>query len=135
MNRQILFIVGTFVIGFGLGFLLKSALPQPRSKIDEEWHQQFSEDMDHQRIMEFQKALQALRAKSAADATELSKQLDMQLQIEDLVVKSREAEYAKFTPFTPLFAGGFGVGGILGLVAGIFTRKRGPIRLNDLGPT
>ena len=122
MNRQTVFIVGTFVVGLGLGSLLTSALSYPRSKIDREWRQQFSEDLDHQRIMEFQGALQALRARSATDATELSKQLDMQLQIEDLIVKSREAEYAKFTPFTPLFAGG--VGGLLGLVTGVFARKR-----------
>ena len=62
MNRQTLFIVGTFVIGFGLGFFLKSALPQPRSKIDAEWHQQFSEDMDHQRIMEFSESFTTVKS-------------------------------------------------------------------------
>jgi hypothetical protein len=124
MKRQTLFIVVTFAIGFGLGFLLKNALTQPRSNIDQEWHQQFGEDVDHQRIMEFQKALRELRAKTATDATALSQQLDMQLRIEDLIVKSRAAEYAKFTPFTPLFAGGFSLGGILGVVATIFARKR-----------
>ena len=125
MKRQVLYIMGTFVIGFGLGFLIKGVLPQHRSNIDEEWHKQFSEEMDHQRVLEFQNALQALRANSAKDAGELSRQLDVQLRIEDLIIKSREAEYAKFTPFTPLFAGGFSVGGVLGLVAGIFAKKRG----------
>jgi hypothetical protein len=125
MKRQVLSIMGIFVIGFGFGFLIKGVLPQHRSHIDAEWSKQFSEEMDHQRVLEFQNALQALKANSAKDARELSAQLDVQLRIEDLIIKSREAEYAKFTPFTPLFAGGFSVGGVLGLVAGIFTRQRG----------
>ncbi len=60
---------------------------------------------------------------TAKDAEDLSKILDAQLRIEDLVVKSREAEYAKWLPFTPLFTGG--VGAILGLLAGLLGRRPG----------
>ena len=82
---------------------------------------QFSEDLVHQRIIDLQNAL--AKPNTAKDAGELSKILDAQLRIEDLVIKSREAEYAKWTPFTPLFTGG--VGAILGFLTGLLGRKPG----------
>ena len=59
--------------------------------------------------------------KDAKNVDELSKQLDAQLKIEDLIIKSREAEYAKWTPFTPLLTGG--VGALLGFLTGLLGRK------------
>ena len=96
----------------------------PRSTPDPQWQQLFNEEEDHKRIMAFQDAL--AKQGGPKDAAELSRQLDAQLRIEDLIVKSREAEYAKYTPFTAVFAAGFSLlGGVVGaLITGLFTKKR-----------
>ena len=108
-------------IGAAVGYFVKSELLVPSSEIDHEWKAQFTEDQGHKRIMDFQDALQA--PKEAESVDELSKQLDAQLRIEDLIIKSREAEYAKWLPFTPLFTAG--VGAILGLLTGRLGRRPG----------
>jgi hypothetical protein len=97
-------------IGFGFvaGYFVKSELLVPRGNTDKEWQHQFTEDADHGRIIDFQDALQV--PKDAKNTDELSKQLDAQLKIEDLIIKSREADYSKWTPFTPLFTGRVGAG-------------------------
>lgn len=113
------------IIVFSLGLVVGYLLPKPlRSAPDERWPQLFNEEEDHKRIMGFEDAL--ARDGSPKDAAELSRQLDAQLRIEDLIVKSREAEYAKYTPFNAVFAGGFSLlGGVVGsLITAYFTKKR-----------
>ncbi len=41
----------------------------------------------------------------AKDPEKLSKRLEAQLKIEDLIIESREAEYAKIIPFNAIIAG------------------------------
>src|SRR5437660_9020203 len=118
LYKVVLLCIATFAVGLGVAYFIYDVLPQHRSPTDVEWHKQFGENPDHLRVMEFQNALKNLQANSAKNPENLSKQLDVQLRIEDLVIKSREAELAKYTPFTPLFSGG--VGAVLGLLGGLF---------------
>lgn len=113
-----------FVVVFSLGLVVGYLVPKPLgSASDARWQQLFNEEEDHKRIMAFEDAL--AREGSPKDAAELSRQLDAQLRIEDLIVKSREAEYAKYTPFNAIFAGGFSlVGAVVGsLITVFFTKK------------
>ncbi len=97
MKRTTLYIA-IFAAGLGLGAFAEYELTQPRqSLIDQDWHPFFKghEDASHARIMRFQKAL--TNAGDAKDLDTLSRQLEAQLRVEDLIIKSREAEYAKIT--------------------------------------
>jgi hypothetical protein len=107
--------------GFAVGYFAKSELLVPASPTDKEWQGTFNEENGHKRILKFQETMESLKANGAKNADELTKQLDAQLRIEDLVIKSREAEYAKWLPFTPLFTGGLGA--ILGFLTGLLGRK------------
>lgn len=121
--KQKLIIVLRYLIaiafGFAAGYFVKAELLVPASPNDAEWQTLFMEDADHGRIIAFQNALQKPTNEKTTD--ELSKQLDAQGKIEDLILKSRQAEYAKWLPFTPLFSGF--VGAALGLLAGVFGKS------------
>jgi len=111
-------------LAFGAGFFVKSEVLVP-SSVDEKWNHPtvgFNEEAGHDRILKFQETMETLKAKGANDAEELSKQLDVQLRIEDLIIKSREAENAKWLPFTPLFSGGLGA--VLGFLAHFLVRDK-----------
>ena len=121
LRRWIQFGALLFAVGLIVGYVLPRPLMSPP---DRGWQQMFNEEMDHKRIMAFEDAL--AKEGSPKDAAELSRQLDTQLRIEDLIVKSREAEYAKFTALSWLFTAIIAfLGGILGaLVTHVFTRSR-----------
>lgn len=121
--RAVLLYIVVLAVGFGVGVFVKSELLVPSNPTDVKWHAEFTEDKNHERVIEFQHALDAIKASDTKDVGELAKQLDAQMRIEDLVIRSREAEYAKWTPFTPLFTGG--VGALLGFLTGLLGRKRG----------
>jgi hypothetical protein len=107
--------------GFAVGYFVKSELRVPATDTDNEWQSQFNEEKNHGRILKFQKTMEELQANGAKNPDDLTEQLDAQLRIEDFVIKSREAEYAKWLPFTPLFAGVLGA--VLGLLTGLLGRK------------
>ena len=65
--------------GFGCGYFVKSELLVPSSDTDKTWMTEFTEDADHQRVIDFQNALQA--PKDAKSRDELARQLDAQLRI------------------------------------------------------
>jgi hypothetical protein len=121
--RAVLLYLLVFGVGFITGYFVKSELLVPRSDSDAHWLEQFSEEKGHDRVLDFQNTLKALEAGGAKSPDELTKQLDAQLRIEDLIIKSREAEYAKWTPFTPLFTGG--VGAVLGFLTGLLGKNAG----------
>jgi len=121
--RAVLLYIVVFATGFGVGIFVQRELLVPSDPIDKKWHDQFNENQNHERVMEFQHDLDTIRASATNDVGELSKRLDAQQHIQDLVIKSREAEYAKWTPFTPLFTGG--AGALLGFFTGLLGRKPG----------
>jgi hypothetical protein len=121
LQHRILLVV-VLLVGVIVGYVV----PKPAKSIADPWLQYFNEEQDHKRIMTLQDAL--AKQGIAKDPGELARQLDAQLRIEDLIVKSREAEYAKYTPFTTLFAAGLGfVGGIVGaLITNYFRSRQSP---------
>ncbi len=123
MRRSILYIA-IFTSGVGVGVFAQHELTRPpESRIDKEWQRLFNEESSHVRIMTFQEALTA--AGIAKDLPTLSKQLEAQLEVEDLIIKSREAEYAKITPLStiivPLLSA---IGG--GIITAVFGRRLRP---------
>lgn len=125
MKRTILYIA-IFASGLGLGALVQRELTQAQqSRIDKEWQRLFGEEGSHQRIMMFEETLTG--GGIAKDLPTLAKQLETQLLVEDLIIKSREAEYAKITPLgailVPLLSAI--AGGIITAVFGGRIRRSG----------
>ena len=122
MRRWIQFGGLLFAVGLIVGYLV----PKPLGSADDQrWSQLFNEEADHKRILAFEDAL--AKEGSPKDAAELSRQLDAQLRIEDLIVKSREAGYAKYTALSSLVTAGIGfLGGIAGSLATRFFPKTRP---------
>lgn len=122
MRGKILYLA-IFAAGLGLGAFLEYKLPPAfRTSTDQKWHATFSEDMNHERIMEYQAAL--TNDGIAMEPDKSSKQLEGQLKIEELLIKTREAKYAKITPFNATLGAIFI--GVLGLITGwLGARRRG----------
>jgi hypothetical protein len=123
VKRKVLYFV-TFAVGLSVGLIAGYELPRnPRSPADQQWTNTFNEVGDHTRVMAFEDAL--MKDGIRRDPVELSKQLETQIRIEDLIIKDREAEYAKFTPFNALIATGLSaIGGLIGGLIAIFANKR-----------
>jgi len=110
MKRAIVY-TAIFVCGLVVGAVVQRELTQsPQSPTEKEWQRLFGEEGSHQRIMKSEEALTSEGI--AKDLPALTKQLEAQLLVEDLIIKSREAEYAKVTPLSAIlvplisFAGG-----------------------------
>jgi membrane protein YqaA with SNARE-associated domain len=117
--------VAIFAGGLILGALAQYGLGQVFStQAEKTWRTEHGEDANHARIMAFQDVLKKQRP--AKDADELTKQIEVQLKIEELVIQSRAAQYANLTPFTSF---GSSVGALLvallGFIAGLIGKKRG----------
>jgi hypothetical protein len=97
-----------------------------RSKVDKFFlaHEEISKD----RIVELQLELDEL-AKSEAfnldklkrDLDTLKKRLEIQLDIEQLIIRSRESEHSKWTAYGPIFIPL--VGALLGFIGGYLSHK------------
>jgi hypothetical protein len=121
VGRNFFFGFLVFAAGYLAGYNVKrelAPLPPFIKAGDDAFNLSFSEEAGHGRVFVFQDALEKMDAK---DLKDLNGKLDAQLKIEDLIIKSREAEYAKYTPFTALFTGG--VGALLGFFTGLVKRK------------
>ena len=103
MRKKILFIL-TFIIGLSLGALGHYEMTRPSErpteaevKLEDNWRATYTEEKTHERMLQFQDALEAMRRDSTAkDADTLSKEIEAQLWIEDLMVKYRESQHAKY---------------------------------------
>ena len=94
MKHNILYIV-IFAVGLGIGAISMYGLTphlKPLSGDDEVESQK--------RIATFQDDL--TRATTPEDTERVSKKLEAQMRLEDLIVKSREAQYTKFTLLSPI---------------------------------
>ena len=83
-------------------------------------------------MLQFQKKLDELEgAGNTKDAAELSKQVELQSGILDLISKYREAEYAKYVPFTGI--AGVLLGALLGaLTPGLVGKRSSETKPNPL---
>ena len=93
MKPRILYIV-IFVVGLGIGATSMYELTQ-HSKLPSADHEKESQE----RIGKFQDEL--TNAGTPEGIERVSKKLEAQMRIEDLIVKSREAQYTKFTLLSP----------------------------------
>jgi hypothetical protein len=126
LKKTIPFIV-TFAAGLGLGALTQYELPRPpltesERKTEQRWNITYTEEKTHARMLQFQSVLEDEGI--ANDAETLSKQIDAQRGIEDLIIKYREAEYAKWAPFTGIF--GVVLASFLSILATLLVTKRSP---------
>jgi hypothetical protein len=65
---------------------------------EREWQAMTNEESTHVALVRFRRTL--LSAGDSASLEVLNLRLDAQLKIEDFIIKSREAEYAKYTPLS-----------------------------------
>jgi hypothetical protein len=84
-----------FAVGLGIGAISMYALETRNKPAGSE-----DETAVEVRINGFQKRLN--EAVTQEDTVRVSKELEAQIQLEDLTIKSREARYNKFTLLSPL---------------------------------
>lgn len=125
MKSRIRFIA-IFAAGLGLGALAHYELTRPpKNPTDKTWMDTYSEEKTQEMMLQFQRRLKRLQsAETADDAGKLSQQVEVQRGILDLISKYREAEYAKYAPFTGL--AGVLFAAILGALAPGLLGKRNP---------
>jgi hypothetical protein len=104
-----------FAAGLGLGALAHSRLTAPAKNA-------YSEEKVQTMMLEFQNELDELEKPLPTNAAELSKQVEVQGAILDLIAKYRNAEFAKYAPFTGL--AGVLFAAILGALAPKLMGKR-----------
>jgi len=86
----------SFAAGIALGAFIHQRLSQVATM--SVWND--SEETTRARMYEFQKRLDNLEKEQTPDTAEkLSKQMEAQRGIEDILIKYREAQGAKYTPF------------------------------------
>lgn len=124
--------IAIFVAGLSLGSLAHYELSRPAKSLTESerateqtWKVTYTEERTHERMLQFQRALEALKnAGVAKNAATLSKQIEAQQGIDDLLVKYREAAYAKYAPF--IGTAGVLLAAILTMLATWHVAKRTP---------
>ena len=124
LNTRIQFVV-IFAAGLSVGALSHAGLTAPtKNSTDQSWMNAYNEEKVQKMMLQFQKKLDELeKAGTTEDATGLSKQVELQSGILDLITKYREGEFAKYAPFTSPAAVLFGA--ILGFLAPRPGGKRG----------
>jgi hypothetical protein len=111
-----------FVAGLGLGALAHARLTAPANNA-------YSEEKVQKMMLEFQNRLNELEKPLPANADELSKRVEAQGAILELITKYRDAEYAKYTPFTSL--AGVLFAAILGaLTPGLISKRKSETKPN-----
>ena len=125
MKTRIQF-VAIFAAGLSLGALAHYGLTRPpKNRTDQTWMDTYTEEKTHKMMLQFQDRLNQLEsADTTNDAGKLSQQVEVQRGILDLIIKYREAEYAKYAPFTGL--AGVLFAAILGVLAPRLLGKRSP---------
>lgn len=124
MNQRPIWLTLVFVIGVAVG-ASGYRLIQVRGHQDSaEWESFVNEDNTHARILDSHAALNALG--TPKDFTSVNQKLDAQLKLQDLIIRYREAQYAKLTPLgaivVPLLSAI--VGGLITTVLGKKMRDR-----------
>jgi hypothetical protein len=114
--------IGIFAGGIAIG-ALAVWLPQKLSnETEKRWNAEQGEDANHKRIMAFQKTLESLDPPK--DAATLKQRMELQLEIEELTIQSRDAQYAGFAPFASLSSTlGTLLTALIGFAGGWFGKK------------
>lgn len=122
MKTRIQFIV-MFAAGLVLGALVHAGLTaRSKNSPGELWMSTYNEERVQAMMLQFQNKLKELEGAGPTNAAELSKEVEIQSGILDLISKYREAEYAKYAPFTGL--AGVLFAAILGALAPKLVGKR-----------
>ena len=91
----------------------KKAENTEEARIEADFQEMVTESAFHKQVVKFQHALDEPNRK---DPEKLSKQLEAQLHIKELIIKSREAQQAKYLPFFSIISNVVG-----GILAGLAT--------------
>ena len=122
MKTRIQFAV-IFAVGLILGALAHALLTaRSKNSAGDPWMSTYNEERVQAMMLQFQNKLKELEGAGPANAAELSKEVEIQSGILDLISKYREAEYAKYAPFTGL--AGVLFAAILGALAPKLVGKR-----------
>ena len=102
LKTRIQFIV-MFAAGVVLGALAHAWLAAPpKDPASQKWMSTYNEEKVQAMMLQFENKLKELESAGPTNAAEVSKEVEIQSGILDLISKYREAEYAKYAPFTGL---------------------------------
>jgi hypothetical protein len=129
LKTRIQFVV-MFAAGVVLGALAHAWLTAPpKNSASQGWMSTYNEEKVQAMMLQFQNKLKELESAGPANAAELSKEVEIQSGILDLISKYREAEYAKYAPFTGL------AGVLFAAILGALAPKLLGRRNSQTGPT
>jgi hypothetical protein len=112
-----------FAAGLVLGALVHAGLTaRSKNSAGQLWMSAYNEEKVQTMMLQFQNKLKELQSAGPMNAAELSREVEVQSGILDLISKYREAEYAKYAPFTGL--AGVLFAAILGALAPNLVGKR-----------
>ena len=126
MNIRLLWVLllVTFSTGVRSSGIARQTVATPPSTVSviQPWND--TEDDTRRRMSEFQRRLEQLEKQPTPDnADRLAKEMEVQRGIDDVLIKYREAQQAKFTPFAA--AGVSLLGAFLSLIGTVFGWRRG----------
>jgi hypothetical protein len=95
----------------------------PKTEADKAWERwnRDHEDAVHTRIVQLQKELSAASSAAGTGTSAVENEIRAQMAVEDLIIKSREAEYAKFNVFATSAIAAFSA--VLGAIVSIALAK------------
>jgi len=94
-------VLAIFAVGLALGAFAHAWLSAPpKSATGQEWLNAYNEEKVQEMMLQYQRKLRELESADAANTDELAKRVAVQSAILDLITKYRDAEFAKYSPFT-----------------------------------
>ncbi len=93
------------------------------ARIEAKFQEMIKETTFHKQVIRFQDALDD--QPTGEDPETLSKQLEAQVNIKEVIIKSREAQQAKYLSYFPIFSSVVGglIGGLVPIVAQLLIRR------------
>jgi len=115
--KNTILLTTVFVIGIGLGaFAHKTLGKPPATQAETGWND--TEEGTRAKMLDFQQRLNKLEKQGPDTVDKLTKDMEAQRSIDDILIKYREAQQSKYTPLAMAVSGA--LTGLLGLVSGVF---------------
>jgi len=114
--KNTILLATVFVIGIGLGvFAHKTLRKPPATQAEAGWND--TEEDTRAKMLDFQQRLNKLEKQSPDTVDKLTKDMEAQRSIDDILIKYREAQQSKYTLLAMAVSGA--LTGLLGLVSGV----------------
>ena len=114
--KHIVLLTALFAIGVGVGAFVHKKLTAPGvTPSSVGWND--SEDDTRAKMLDFQQRLKKLEKEGPDTVDRLTKEMEAQRSIDDILIKYREAQQSQYTPLAMAVSGA--LTGVLGFIGGV----------------